>query len=114
MGGNEGGGCTSGRRVLMWRPDARVEWVQRTKVHVARTVRAKYHTRALTLRSRGADSLTWLGPRISILTGLRAKAWCLLIHTHRSVSLSRGPGRKPGAPLYTRMRLPLTGSKAEA
>ena len=83
-------------------------------VHGARRVRAAYHTRTLTLRSGGSDSLTWLGPHISILTGLRAKAWCILIHAHRSVSLSRGPGRKPGAPLYTRMRLPLTGSRAKA
>jgi hypothetical protein len=37
------------------------------------------------------------------LTGVKAKAWCLLIHAE--ASLSQGPGRKPGACLYTRKRL---------
>ena len=66
------------------------------------------------------------------LTGGRAKAWCLLIHAEASlsyggqgeslvppftsgrVSLSRGPGRKPGASVYTRKRLSLTGGRAKA
>ena len=37
-------------------------------------------------------------------TGARAKAWCLLAEA----SLSRQPGRKPGASLYTRKRLSLS------
>ena len=79
-----------------------------------------------TLRSGGSDSLTWLDPNVSILTGLRAKAWCLLHtsikaslsslshggqgeslvppYTRGSVSLSRGAGRKPDASMYTRKR----------
>jgi hypothetical protein len=46
--------------------------------------------------------------------GARAISWCLLIHTARSVSLSRGPGRKPGASLCTRNRLSLKGGRANA
>ena len=41
--------------------------------------------------------------------GGSAKPWCLLIHAKvflsLSLSLSRGPGRKPGASLYTRKHL---------
>ena len=65
-------------------------------------------------------------------TGARANAWCSLIHaeaslshggqgeslvppyTRGSVSLSRGPWLKPGASLYTRKRLSLTGAGAKA
>ena len=35
-------------------------------------------------------------------------------YTRGNVSLSRGPGRKPGASLYTRKRLSLTGTRANA
>jgi len=40
-----------------------------------------------------------------IVHGVRAEAWCLLVHT--GAYLSRGPGRKPGAVSYTRKRLSL-------
>jgi hypothetical protein len=42
-------------------------------------------------------------------TRARAKAWCLLlVHVEASLSLSQGPGRKPGAFLYTRQRLSIS------
>ena len=53
--------------------------------------------------------------RAGLHTGARAKAWCLLIHAEASLSLSRGPGRKPGASLYTRKRLSLShGGQGES
>jgi len=43
--------------------------------------------------------------------GARAKAWCLFIHTEASLSLSRGPRRKPGASSFTRKLLSLIENK---
>ena len=45
-------------------------------------------------------------------TGAKAKAWCIVIQW-KHLSLSRGPGREPGASLHTRKRLSLTGGRAK-
>jgi len=69
---------------------------RRVPVHpytlAASSSRARLHRCTMSKQSGCAD------------TGARATAWCLLIHAEASVFLSRGPGRKPGASLYTRKR----------